>query len=152
MIYPFEKTVFPRKVGSPFVGRGGVKGPGGIREEVSKEREEVVEREKEKEKEKAKEQPQPADPLPTPSQPREKRRYTRRTAGPSTPIPTPAPVPRAMYAPSVLAQAQPPSPDRDRTVITAAGGALALGSNAHVEKLPSETGLSPSPLSFSFLV
>jgi len=34
-VYPFEKIIWPRKVGSPFlVGRGGVmkgvKGPGGI--------------------------------------------------------------------------------------------------------------------------
>ena len=29
-IYLFERTVFPRRFGSPFIGKGALKGPGGI--------------------------------------------------------------------------------------------------------------------------
>ena len=30
LIYLFERTVFPRRFGSPFIGKGALKGPGGI--------------------------------------------------------------------------------------------------------------------------
>ena len=35
-IYPFERTVFPRRFGSPFFGKGAVKGPGGIGHSVER--------------------------------------------------------------------------------------------------------------------
>ena len=33
-IYLFERTVFPRRFGSPFIGKGSLKGPGGIGDSV----------------------------------------------------------------------------------------------------------------------
>ena len=33
-IYLFERTVFPRRFGSPFIGKGALKGPGGIGDSV----------------------------------------------------------------------------------------------------------------------
>ncbi|KAF9221270.1 hypothetical protein BS17DRAFT_271837 [Gyrodon lividus] len=35
-IYPFERLVYPTKTGSPFVGKGAVKGPGGIGEPIER--------------------------------------------------------------------------------------------------------------------
>ncbi|KZP25998.1 hypothetical protein FIBSPDRAFT_782552, partial [Athelia psychrophila] len=127
-IFPFERSVFPRRYGSPFVVPnpkiGPVKGPGGIGHAVER-----VEGEN-------------AD---------AGRKRPRRTAGgdgpskgvyvgPGTPGGGSAPAPAYPQQ-----QQQMPYPHRpaahieDRSIVNAAGGMAVLGGQAHVEKLPSET-------------
>jgi chromatin structure-remodeling complex subunit RSC1/2 len=42
-IYPFERLVYPQKIGSPFVGTNAVKGPGGIGEPIERAQGEKIE-------------------------------------------------------------------------------------------------------------
>ncbi|KAF9235837.1 hypothetical protein BU15DRAFT_77561 [Melanogaster broomeanus] len=42
-IYPFERLVYPTKTGSPFVGKGAVKGPGGIGDPIERAEGEKIE-------------------------------------------------------------------------------------------------------------
>lgn len=131
-IYPFERTVFPSRFLSPFISRNGkavVKGPGGLVPEALEQHREDGDKE------------EPA------------RKRTRRNpggdAGPSKGLFVGSSVPGTnavaalshyQYQPPNLAhQTQQPARGGigDRSIITAVGG----GSNAHVDKLPSETSV-----------
>lgn len=142
-IYPFERTVFPSRHPSPFIGRVGgngsaiTKGPGGIivvdavdRQEDNNQGENVA----------------------------DGRRRSKRNGGTdlvqrghaggigAQGSNAAAASSQFQYQPSNLSQQfQPPHLQQpnapDRTVITAAGGLSALGQNAHIEKLPAETGM-----------
>lgn len=132
-IYPFERTVFPRRFGSPFIGKGAIKGPGGIGGSVEK-----VEAEK-------------AD---------GGRKRSRRAAGgdgpskglyvgPGTQGSTNSSgghtaMQPYQHQPSHLSQQLQPQRIQgaveDRSIVSAAGGMAALGGLAHIERLPSETG------------
>ena len=137
-IYPFERTVFPRRFGSPFIGKGALKGPGGIGHSVER-----VEGEQ--------------------TEGGTGRKRPRRTAGGDGPSKglyvgpgtqggmhsTDGHHPSAMhpsqYQASHLSQQIQPlhraAPmTEDRSIVSAAGGAAILSGHAHIEKLPSETG------------
>lgn len=122
-IYLFERTVFPGKFPSPFLGPKALRGPGGIDENVGKEQE--------GEKEKEKEGGSP------------KKRLIKREANSKTPIAGGTSMPH-QYASSSYLQHHPIAQSRaqadpvDRSVITAAGGL----NNVHVEKLTPEIGSS----------
>lgn len=128
-IYPFERTVFPRRFGSPFIVSnlkvGPVKGPGGIGHSVER-----VEGEN-------------AD---------AGRKRPRRTAGGDGPSKGLYVGPGAQGGGGVTTPAYPLAQQQmqyqhrssthieDRSIVSAAGGMAVLGGHAHVEKLPSETG------------
>ena len=133
-IYPFERTVFPRRFGSPFIGKNALKGPGGIGHSVERVEGEQVEG-------------------------GTGRKRPRRTAGgdgpskglyvgpgtqggmnpaegnPSSMHPFQYHLPQQMQP-----HHRPPLAIEDRSIISAAGGMALLGGHAHIEKLPSETG------------
>lgn len=139
-IYLFERTVFPRRFGSPFiVSKGKVKGPGGIGGSV--------------EKVEGGEKTEGAGGGFGTSGAGTGRKRPRRTAGvdgPSKglyvgPTGTGASLAGAgvqqhpyTYQPSQAQQTQQQQPKVDDRSIVGAAGALAA--HAHVEKLPSETG------------
>ncbi|KDQ52954.1 hypothetical protein JAAARDRAFT_80856 [Jaapia argillacea MUCL 33604] len=145
-IYPFERMVFPRRFGSPFLKGKGVKGPGGIGESVDK-----VEGERN-------------DGAGTGTgRKRPRRAVTASTVdqtGPNKGLYVGVPgtqaaaatsstsqyqYAQAQYAshqPQVYPRSQSAVPVRsaeDRSVVVAAGGWQSLGNNAVVEKLPAET-------------
>jgi chromatin structure-remodeling complex subunit RSC1/2 len=135
-IYPFERTVFPRRFASPFIGKGAIKGPGGIGHSVERVEGETVDA-------------------------GTGRKRPRRTAGGDGPskglyvgLGTQGSTTTAGGNPS---SAQPfqhqashlslpvqshrvPPVIEDRSIVSAAGGIAVLGGHAHTEKLPSETG------------
>ena len=136
-IYPFERTVFPRRFASPFINKGAVKGPGGFGHSVERVEGEI------------------ADGGGT------GRKRPRRTAGGDGPSKglyvgssTQGGVnaargssssihPFQYQASHLLQQVQPHHRVpviEDRSIVSAAGGLAALGGHAHIEKLPSETG------------
>ena len=134
-IYPFERTVFPNRLPSPFLTkgpRGPVKGPGGITDVVERGEGEKGEGEG------------------------SSRKRTRRTAGDTGPnkglyvgtgvhgTNAAAASSNYHYQPSHLSQQLQPHIQRpgnpDRSFITAAGGLASLGNHAQMERLPPETG------------
>ncbi|GLB36753.1 putative bromo adjacent homology domain containing protein [Lyophyllum shimeji] len=131
-IYPFERTIEPRTVPSPFLGRG-VKGPGGIIAVDPADKQEYDNQ---------------GDLHPN------GRSLRTRSSGAGDPGPsgvkgyaaTSAPGTSAAtgsyYQPSNLSQMQAHTPrpvGPDRSVVAAAGGMHALGHGAYIEKLPAET-------------
>ena len=138
-IYPFEKTVMPGRLPSPFSGKGaGKKGPGGILSDAAGRgsREKVV-----KEEEKIGGVGEGGG------------RRTRRAGatggdggtgkGGANAIASSSLAAGYQYQPSNPSQQfqVPRPPEPDRSVITAAGGLAVLGQGAQVEKLPPETGM-----------
>jgi chromatin structure-remodeling complex subunit RSC1/2 len=148
-IYPFERMVFPRRVGSPFLpktgkGTAAVKGPGGIEETV-----ETVETEK-------------AEAGGGTARKRPKRTTTGANAAHDQAGPSKGPhvgasgTNAAVSASAYHYQYQPPhvsqppsqphhrshASNRDRSIIGAAGGLANVGNNVLIEKLPAETGKS----------
>ncbi|KAH9964614.1 hypothetical protein BC827DRAFT_1188416 [Russula dissimulans] len=125
-IYPFERMVFPRRFGSPFLKGNRVRGPGGIGESVDRAEGERIEGGGTGRKRTRK-----------PGAPTD-------ISGPSKglfvgvgPTNVPGATPQPVVYPSQPASGQPRT--EDRSVVTAAGGAAILGTNANLEKLPGET-------------
>lgn len=123
-IYPFERLVYPQKVGSPFVGTNPVKGPGGIGEPIERAQGEKIEGGGTGRK-------------------RAKRNVdSEATINPGVDRSTPAPIaPTAAYSQYSSVQQSPPKSHmqddaRDRTMLAAAG---ALTVPPIVDKLPPET-------------
>lgn len=125
-IYPFERMVFPRRFGSPFLKGSRIRGPGGIGESVDRAEGERIEGGG------------------------TGRKRTRKAgaatdiSGPSKglyvgvgPTSVPGATPQAAVYPPQPANIQPRT--EDRSIVTAAGGAAVLGNNADMEKLPAET-------------
>ncbi|KAI4525750.1 hypothetical protein K525DRAFT_190786 [Schizophyllum commune Loenen D] len=110
-IFPFERTVYPRRYPSPFLrsDTSGTQHPGGL--------------------------------LDSPEQPvaSVQKRTTRRTAAPATPAATIAPTPSSYTAPPPQTAPAPASPTVDRSIITVAGGYSAMGGTVSTHKLPPET-------------
>lgn len=126
-IYPFERMVFPRRFGSPFLKGTRVRGPGGIGESIDRAEGERIEGGGTGRKRTRK-----------PGAPTD-------ISGPSKGlfVGGPASVPGATPQTVVYNTAQPTSGQprtEDRSVVTAAGGAVVLGTNADMEKLSGETG------------
>ena len=137
-IYLFERTVFPRRFGSPFIGKETLKGPGGIGYSlVEKTVTDVGDK---------------AD-----INGKGSRRNTGGENGPSKGLcvgpgvqmgaSTPTTQPQSPYpylyqlqqvAQQILHYRAVPE---DRSIVSAAGGMIALAGIGHVEKLPPETGL-----------
>ncbi|TFK47979.1 hypothetical protein OE88DRAFT_1635762 [Heliocybe sulcata] len=136
-IYPFERTVFPRRFGSPFLLKGKpIKGPGGIGEPLVKQ--------------------QDADKPDTPGK-RPRRTGTHSIVDQTGPnkglyVGTPGAQPSTVgtstshshYPPSQQVQlpqlpVPPARPSEDRSIVTAAGGWANLANNAVAEKIPPET-------------
>jgi chromatin structure-remodeling complex subunit RSC1/2 len=127
-IYPFERMVFPRRFGSPFLKGTRVRGPGGIGESIDRAEGERIEGGGTGRK-RTRKPGAPTD-ISGPS----KGLFVG--AGPATvPGATPQPV---VYTTAQQANGQPRT--EDRSVVTAAGGAAVLGTNADMEKLSGETG------------
>jgi chromatin structure-remodeling complex subunit RSC1/2 len=144
-IYPFERTVFPRRFGSPFLtknGKGPIKGPGGIEETDKREgdKAEVTGAGRKRPKRTA------AAPV------------TGDLAGPNKGVYVGVPGAQGVsnVAPgssSLQFQYQHHRSQAsigDRSVANAAGGLATLGNNALIEKLPPETGEFGCSLCFSF--
>lgn len=122
-IYPFERTVYPRRVRSPFLsGRGAPKGPGGIIQ---------------------------GDPVAEEEGPDGPRKRPRKNTlgdgllgrGTGHTQLQPQPLTHSPQQTPTVNTQSPRNSGPDRSVITAAGGVAVLGSNAQVEKLPSETSV-----------
>lgn len=143
-IYPFERSVYPRRFASPFISGKNVKGPGGIGDVIEKGEGEKIEGGGTGRKRPRKTAPSGANS--TPGKPE----HTDRV-GPS----------KGLYVgPANVSQPtttssypyQPPAPTQhmqtqtqlrgmgDRSLLAAAGGVAALGLNISIEKLPPETG------------
>ena len=150
IIHPFEKIIWPKKVGSPFlVGRGGagkgVKGPGGIvnvpaGNGVDQPGKKLRSSDGNLGKAAVQQPPPPLPPAPTANI------AGSAVASSSQIMPT---VPSSQNPYQVYQQPyvqQQPQIQRstalgpDRSIITAAGGMAAIGGPAQVEKLPAETG------------
>lgn len=126
-IYPFERMVFPRRFGSPFLKGTRVRGPGGIGESIDRAEGERIEGGGTGRK-RTRKPGAPTD-ISGPS----KGLYVG--VGPTNVSgATPQPV---VYTPQ-QGGGQPRT--EDRSVVTAAGGAAVLGTNADMEKLSAETG------------
>jgi chromatin structure-remodeling complex subunit RSC1/2 len=142
-IYSFEKVVWPKKAGSPFLaGRGGaVKGPGGI---VNVSAGHGVDgggdgdsaRKKLRSDGNPGRTQQQSQPPPLPPA------TTTGIAPPQTALAVPSQNPyQQLQQPYMQPQTQRPTIiGSDRSVISAAGGIAAIGGPSHVEKLPAETG------------
>ncbi len=126
-IYPFERMVFPRRFGSPFLKGSRIRGPGGIGESVDRAEGERIEGGGTGRK-RTRKAGAPTD-ISGPS----KGLYVG--VGPTS---VPGATPQAAVYPPQPASVQPRT--EDRSIVTAAGGAAALGNNASMEKLPAETG------------
>lgn len=133
-IHPFERLVWPRKLGSPFL--KGIKGPGGIGESVEK-----AEGEKIYGGGTGRKKPRRAPAPPTPATPGPAKTSHSSFSHPATAQPPLQPPP--------LQQAAPQRRIHDRTVITAAGGLSALGSSPLLESLPPKTGMLAITLPFT---
>lgn len=124
-IYPFERTVFPRRFPSPFLSKDkGIKTPGGIID-IS----DVTESDKTKKTRKGATDNGPNKGI---------------YVGGSTQAATSVPVvstPHYHQSQTLQQQSLPQrSTASDRSIITAAGGVAVLG-NEHIERLPPETGM-----------
>ena len=126
-IYPFERMVFPRRFGSPFLKGSRIRGPGGIGESVDRAEGERIEGGGTGRK-RTRKAGAPTD-ISGPS----KGLYVG--VGPAS---LPGATPQAAVYPPQPASVQPRT--EDRSIVTAAGGAAVLGNNADMEKLPAETG------------
>jgi len=125
-IYPFERMVFPRRFGSPFLKGSRIRGPGGIGESIDRAEGERIEGGGTGRK-RTRKAGAPTD-----------------ISGPSKglfvgmgPASAPGAASQAAVYPAPPANVQPRT--EDRSIVTAAGGAV-LGNNANTEKLPAETG------------
>jgi len=126
-IYPFERMVFPRRFGSPFLKGARVRGPGGIGESVDRAEGERIEGGGTGRK-RTRKAGAPTD-ISGPSKGLYVGVGPANVAGAATPLP-------------VVYTAQPAgsqSRTEDRSIVTAAGGATVLGANANMEKLLAET-------------
>jgi len=127
-IYPFERMVFPRRFGSPFLKGTRIRGPGGIGESIDRAEGERIEGGGTGRKRTRK-----------PGAPTD-------ISGPSKGLYVglgPASVPGATAQPVVYTTPQAAGGlprTEDRSVVTAAGGAAVLGTNADMDKLSAETG------------
>lgn len=145
-IYPFERSVFPRRFGSPFLVPGGkpLKAPGGLGDTIEKGEGEKIEGGGTGRKRPKRAAAQPKSEH-TDRVGQSKGLYVGPVQGsaatatatsgqvaPQTPVPQPRPPLVNPRAPT------------DRSIMTAAGGISALGGNASVERLPPETGEIPS--------
>jgi chromatin structure-remodeling complex subunit RSC1/2 len=150
-IYLFERTVFPRRKDSPFLERGGVKGPGGIDESVDRI---AVDSEggRDKDREAApgrKKQKRNADHTGP-----NKGVYVGVHGGASAVAGT-ASSSQYPYQPAYPSQQVQPHHQRtasnseDRSITTAVGGLVNLGSNIKVERLGPEISKSNHRISFS---
>lgn len=134
-IYPFERTVFPRRFGSPFLLKGKpIKGPGGFGEPLVKQ--------------------QDADKTDTPGK-RPRRTGTHSIVdqtGPNKGLYVGTPGAQTLAAAGSSShhsstqqvqqtqpQAVPTRPAEDRSIVTAAGGWTNLANNAVAEKIPPDT-------------
>ncbi|KAI0044882.1 hypothetical protein FA95DRAFT_1608164 [Auriscalpium vulgare] len=144
-IYPFERMVFPRRFGSPFLKGKGVKGTGGLGGSIERADGERIEGGGTGRK-RSKRTGVTATDISGPS----KGLYVGDRVAPASggagpPLGSGGPYNplAALYGqPPPLAQAPPAQPSRaveDRSIVTAAGGLAALGGNAVMEKLPPET-------------
>ncbi|KAI0063253.1 hypothetical protein BV25DRAFT_1802548 [Artomyces pyxidatus] len=138
-IYPFERMIFPRRFGSPFLKGKGVKGPGGIGDSIERGDGDKVEGGGTGRK-RSKRTGITATDISGPS----KGLYVGVAAGSSGAGSHGA----GSYQPAAgqygtpAAQPQQSTQTRqveDRSIVTAAGGLQALGGNAVMEKLPAET-------------
>ncbi|KAI0271698.1 hypothetical protein BC834DRAFT_860890 [Gloeopeniophorella convolvens] len=125
-IYPFERMVFPRRFGSPFLKGSRARGPGGIGDSIDRAEGERIEGGGTGRKRGRK----PAAPTDI--------------SGPSRGLFVgvgTANAPGAAQQPAAYTPQPAPAPARteDRSILTAAGGATMLGSNALTEKLSAET-------------
>ena len=164
-IYPFEKVVFPRRFASPFLIHPGIKAPGGIGDTLERAEGEKIEGGGIGRKRPRRGATGPV----TPS-----RSELTDRVGQSKGLYVGPPLPGSSAAAAAQAQAQTPpayqtyapsqagaagrassaqpagagagSSGPDRSIITAAGGATALGGNAVAEKLPPETSACPPVL------
>ncbi|OBZ78727.1 Chromatin structure-remodeling complex subunit rsc1 [Grifola frondosa] len=157
-IYPFERPVFPRRFASPFISGKGVKGPGGIGDVIEKGEGEKIEgggTGRRRPKRNA-----AGMPVVAPS----RSEHTDRVGpskglyvGPLTAAPPAmsSPYPYQVQYGYPRPQSSQPRPSGDRSIVTAAGGLASLGSNASVDKLPSETARhfdrDPRPTSLKYL-
>jgi chromatin structure-remodeling complex subunit RSC1/2 len=123
--------VFPRRFGSPFLKGTRVRGPGGLGESVDRAEGERIEGGGTGRK-RTRKAGAPTD-ISGPS----KGLYVG-VGSASAPGATPQPV---LYTTPQPASGQPRT--EDRSVVTAAGGAAVLGTNADIEKLSGETGTYP---------
>ncbi|KAI0294782.1 hypothetical protein BC826DRAFT_909647 [Russula brevipes] len=115
-IYPFERMVFPRRFGSPFLKGARVRGPGGIGESVDRAEGERIEAG-----------------VPTDISGPSKGLYVG--VGPANVAGAAMPLPVVYTAQPAGSQSR----TEDRSIVTAAGGATVLGANANMEKLLAET-------------
>ena len=151
-IFPFEKIIWPKKIGSPFLtGRGGaakgVKGPGGIvnvpaGNGVDSGGDGDNARKKlrsDGNPGKSQQQQQQQQPPPPPAPPV----TTTGIASPQIALAVPSQNPyqqlQQPYMQQLVAQPQVQRSTADRSIITAAGGIAAIGGPTQVEKLPAET-------------
>ena len=117
-IYPFERTVYPARLPSPFTTKSaGKRGPGGIIPGSAD---------------------QPEGPGDTESAKKRTRNDTPLRNTPSAP-PVPAPY-QATHTSYIQPYIAPRASGPDRSVVSAAGGLVAIGGPGQVEKLSPETG------------
>ncbi len=147
-IYPFERSVFPRRFNSPFVGPSSktLKAPGGLGDTIEKGEGEKIEGGGTGRRRPKRNAASGAKTERTDRVGQSKGLYVGSNPGAAagtgagasaTQIPpqTPTPQPR----PTLIH----PRAPMDRSIATAAGGLAALGSGANIERLPSETGGPP---------
>jgi chromatin structure-remodeling complex subunit RSC1/2 len=176
-VYPFEKVIWPKKVGSPFLeGRGGamkgVKGPGGILNvpvgngvngaggdgDNTRKKTRSPGRTQQQQQ-----QPQPPQPQPLVTTTAMATLQTTHAAQSQNPYQHFQQPYVQQQQQQMVSQQRSTTLGPDRSIIAAAGGIAAIGGPAQVEKLPADTGKpfyhrvsfsysGPSPLVFSFLL
>ncbi|KAI0735712.1 hypothetical protein C8Q76DRAFT_643187 [Earliella scabrosa] len=143
-IYQFERPVYPRRFPSPFVASPKLKAPGGIIEPPAEKAEKGEKGEVEKAEGSGTGRPKrPKRAAVTKAEAERAAAKGLAAAGTSTPQVS---TPMVQQATATVQAHVPPPPAvyaqaaRDeRSIVTAAGGLAALGSNATMEELPSET-------------
>ena len=160
-IYPFEKVIWPKKVGSPFlVGRGGsvkgVKGPGGIvnvpvgnggdgggdgDNTRKKLRSDGNPGKTQQQQQQQQQQPPPPQPPATTSgMATLQTAHAVQSQNPYQQFQQPYVQQQQIVNPSQPQAQRSTTLGPDRSIITAAGGIAAIGGPSQVEKLPAETG------------
>ena len=133
-IYLFERTVFPRRFGSPFIGKGALKGPGGIGDSVV---EKTVTYVGDKTKiNRRGTQVGKMDLVKGSTSDLVCIRVPVHTTQPQSAYPYPYQL--QQVAQQILHHRAVPE---DRSIVSASGGMVAFAGVGHVEKLPPETGL-----------